>query len=240
MHGISQNLCFLTVTALTFAVPAFEGSASSPNNASGGVLAKHVSSFNVENLSIIDGVLQLGQQEKVPLGIEYVTLEALQRPVSIRLHRTTFGDAIKAILGKGSGFTFHVDRAVVVVTGKTASPRQTNLLNKVLPEVFIPRSTFGEASHQVDMILRGQLHPEEGTVGDYNPQGDLVGPLKMRNVTVRDALNRLISGQNIAAWIVLVRDGRLSEIPTQGLWTILEYQTPPKRYAEYLRRRIFD
>lgn len=242
MRRISQNRCFLTMTVLIFVVPAFEASARSPKNASGGVLAKPVSSFNVESLPMIDAVLQLGQQEKVPLGIEYVTLEALQKPVTINLHPTTVGKALRAILPKGSGYTFREDHGVVVVSNKNVVPGKINLLDRILRDFSIPRCTLGEASNLLGMTLRRELHPEiGGTVGSYNPGDphDLVGPLKIRNLAVRQVLNLLIGQHQNAAWVAQVPEGRLSEIPTQGLWTMLEYQTPPKRYAEYLRRSIF-
>ena len=41
------------------------------------ILSKGVASFNVRGLCLVDALLTLGQEEQVPLGIEYISREAL-------------------------------------------------------------------------------------------------------------------------------------------------------------------
>ena len=85
------------------------------------------------------------------------------------------------------------------------------------------------------MSLNNHLHPEvTGYAGEYDP-GDpqnLIGPLELRNAPVRQVLNRLVSSTKKGAWVVRVQPCSLDQLPSGGLWTIIEYETPPRQYAE--------
>jgi hypothetical protein len=49
---------------------------------------------------------------------------------------------------------------------------------------------------------------------------------------VRQVLNRLVSSTKKGAWVVRVQPCSLDQLPSGGLWTIIEYETPPRQYAE--------
>jgi hypothetical protein len=187
--------------------------------------------------------LKLGQQEHVALGIEYVSPEALEKPMSEDFRNATVGEIVRVLLGEGRGYTWRVRDGVLDVSHKSVATGKGNLLDRVIPEFVIRRCSLADASNVLYMSLNSQLHPEvTGYAGDYNP-GDmqnLIGPLELRSPTVRQVLNRLISGSNKkAAWVVRVPPDSLDQLPSGGLWTIIEYQTPPRQYAEDLRREIF-
>ena len=207
------------------------------------ILAKWVSSLKVQDLSLVDALLRLGQQERIPLGIEYVSREALEKPISEDFHNTTVGEIVQVLLGGGRGYTWRVRDGVLNVSHSSVATGKANLLNRVLPEFVMRRCSVADASNVLYMSLNSQLHPEvTGYAGDYNP-GDmqnLVGPLELRNAPVRHILNLIVgAGDKRSAWAVRVQPGCLDQLPPDGLWTIIEYQTPPRRYAEDLRREIF-
>jgi hypothetical protein len=205
--------------------------------------SREVASFNVRGLCLVDALLALGQQEQVPLGIEYVGRDALEKPITEDFHSTTVGKIVEVLLGGGKGYTWCVRDGVLNVSHKSVAAGKGNLFDRVLPEFVIRRCSVADASNVLYMSLNRQLHPEiTGYLGEYNP-GDmrnLVGPLELRNTPVRDILNRLVSSANRrAAWIVQVQPGCLDQLPSGGLWTIIEYQTPPRQYAAELLRRVF-
>ncbi len=206
------------------------------------ILAKRVRSLNVRGLCVVDALLRLGQQEHIPLGIEYLAPEALEKPIAGDFHNTTVGGILEGLLGGGKGYTWRVREGVLEVSHRSVASGEANLLDRVLPSFVIRRCSVADASNALYMSLNSQLHPEvTGYAGDYNPGDpqDLIGPLELRNAPVRSVLNRLVSSANKkAAWVVQVPPGHLDELPTGGLWTIVEYETPPRQYAAELLRRV--
>ena len=75
------------------------------------------------------------------------------------------------------------------------------------------------------MDLTQQLHPGMGIIGDYNPglKGLTVGPLEMKDVTVRQALDRLVEAAGQAAWVVQVHPRESDQAPSYGFWRVVEY-----------------
>jgi hypothetical protein len=139
--------------------------------------------FRVEKTSLLDAILDLAQEQRVAVGIEY-------------------------------------------------------LLDHVLNDFSIPRMSVTEAGLALDRVLYAALHPAvEGWAGSY--AGEIsqteVGPLSMHDVTVREALNRIVKEAGDAAWVVQVPPGNLDKLPSYGLWRIIQYQTPAKAYGALFR-----
>jgi len=179
---------------------------------------------------MLEALLLLGQQEHVPLGIEYLDLEAVQKPISVNLHQTTFAEALKRILSNGKGYSWQLEGRVVTVGH--GGVRQKTALNRVLPEFSIPKCSVQEANNALWMTLYNQLHPQvRGTLGDYNPGNFryLLRPLKMHNASVREILHRFVSERVDAAWVVQVPSDHLIQLPPEGLWRIIEYDVPDLR-----------
>jgi hypothetical protein len=183
----------------------------------------------------------LGQQEQVPLGIEYVDRGALEKPIRHDFRHATIGEIVQVLLGGTGGYTWRVRDGVLDI-GHQSTAGPGNLLDRVLPEFEISKCSTGMASVALYLALYRDLHPEvTGYAGDFNPGNpdNLVGPLKVRNTPVRHVLNLLANGTKKGAWIVRVPPGHLDQLPPDGLWTIIEYETPPRQYAQDLRRDIF-
>jgi len=206
------------------------------------ILRNHVASFRVERLPLLDALLQLGQQEDVPSGIEYVDRQVLEKPISVRMDETTVGEIREMLLGRHKGYSWHFREGVVTVSHASDGSGRENLLDRVIPKFSVLRCTVGDASNLLRMDFQLELHPQiKGFAGDYSPGNsqNLIGPFKLRNVPVWKVLNRLVSANKKAAWIVQVPPGHLDKLPSYGLWTILEYENPPRRYAEALRKTIW-
>ena len=185
-----------------------------PNNETQ-VLGKRVSGFRVQGLPLVDALIQLGMATGQPMGIEYVDLESLEK----------LGEGLRLILAGRKSYTWRVENAVLVVTNAFVRRGRANLLHRVLPAFSIPRCTLQEASHELEMDLTQQLHPGMGIIGDYNPglKGLTVGPLEMKDVTVRQALDRLVEAAGQAAWVVQVLPRESDQAPSYGFWRVVEY-----------------
>ena len=209
---------------------------------SASTFSKPVASFKVERLPLIDALLQLSQQEGIPLGIEYVDHDAVEKPLSLEMDETTVGEILEELLGQNKGYSWHVRESVLIVSHESIASGRENLLDRIVPQFSMPRCSVADASNLLQMDLEQELSPRiRGFAGEYNPgsRQSLVGPLKLFNVPVWRVLNRLVSANNKAAWIVQVPPGHLDKVPSYGLWTIVGYETPPRRYAADLRHTIW-
>jgi hypothetical protein len=157
------------------------------------------------------------------------------------------------MLPAGKGYMVRVRDQVINISHRSVPPKNRNLLDRVLPVFSIPQSQHPFTVVMASNYLRGdldrQLHPPRpcphsrpcGVVGNM-PVGRLenqIGPLKLRNVTVRKVLNRLVSEHNNSAWLVVVPPWQLARTPPRtlslnvnDLWQILEYDVRPLRWSD--------
>jgi hypothetical protein len=154
---------------------------------------------------MIDALLQLGQEQRIPIGIEYVDAAAFRSRITLHEQDMTVGRLLDTITHP-LGYSWFVDGDVVIVTHSGAPQGSKNLLDSRIPEFPIAREvTLQAASFQLLGKLYFALHPHAtGIVGDYpsgNPQFR-VGPWTMRNATVRQILNRIVSQHKNGAWVV--------------------------------------
>ncbi len=205
-----------------------------------GIADRGVHGFDVEGLSLLDALLQLGRQARVPLGIEYLDPADLEKSVTLHVSESSVGHVLRAILDQRAGYTWTVDDGVVHIGHAGLLSGGANLLDHVLQKFVIGETELTTAA---DLMLPGQLKREmsaprvpSGVSGVYGsaPGGrpeDRVGPLDLENVTVREVLNRLVSARNNAAWVILVPPSRLDRFPSDGLWYIIEYEAPQARWS---------
>jgi hypothetical protein len=194
--------------------------------------------FKVEKLSLLDALLQLGQEQGIPLGIEYIDLKAVTDPISVDMGPATVAQVFDAILRQQPGYSWSVRGGVVCISHLGVPAGGLNLLDHVLTDFSIQKISITEAGNVLYMTLDKELHPGiTGWGGSY--AGDIsrteVGPFAMHNVTVREALNRMVAQAGDAAWVVQVPPGNLDELPSYGLWRIIQYRTPPELYGPFFR-----
>lgn len=209
-----------------------------------GIAEKRIRAFDVEGLSMLDALLRLGRQEQVPLGIEYLDPRDLDKPISVHLRGTSVGAVVKAILNQRAGYTWRVENGVVLIGHPGLPSGDRNLLDRLLPEF----STSGRTAlvTATNLMLPAQLqrylNPPKPTSGVSGVAGSVlggrienqVGPLHLRNVTVRQVLNRLVSEHKNAAWVILAPPAHLDRLPEKGLWYVIEYNAPQNQWSEFM------
>ena len=175
---------------------------------------------------MIDALLQLGQEQRIPIGIEYIDAAAFRSRIGLHEQDTTLGRLLDTI-AHGQGYSWFANGGVVIVTHSGAPQGRKNLLNIRISEFTLAREvTLQAASLQLLGKLYFALHPHAtGIAGDYpsgNPQFR-VGPWTMRNATVRQILNRIVSQHNNSAWVVQQAPWNMDKEPDYGLWRVFEY-----------------
>jgi len=123
---------------------------------------------------MIDALLQLGQEQRIPIGIEYIDAAAFRSRISLRKQNTSVRKLLDAITHQ-RGYSWFANGGVIVVTHGGAPEGRKNLLNLRISEFSIAREvTLQAASLQLLGKLYFALQPHAtGIVGDYpsgNPQ----------------------------------------------------------------------
>lgn len=188
--------------------------------------SRPVSLFSMRDQNMIDALLQLGQEQRIPIGIEYIDAAAFRSRISLHEQDTTVGRLLDTIT-HGQGYSWFANGGVIIVTHNGVPQGRKNLLNLCISEFTIAREvTLQAASLQLLGKLYFVLHPHAtGIAGDYpsgNPQFR-VGPWTMRNATVRQILNRIVSQHNNGAWVVQQAPWNMDKQPSYGLCRVFEY-----------------
>jgi hypothetical protein len=175
---------------------------------------------------MIDALLQLGQEQRIPIGIEYVDAAAFRGRITLHEQDMTVGRLLDTIT-HGQGYSWFADGGVIIVSHNGAQLGRKNLLNLRISEFTIAQEvTLQAASLQLLGNLYFALHPHAtGIAGDYpsgNPQFR-VGAWTMRNATVRQILNRIVSQHKNGAWVVQQPAWNMDKDPPYGLWRVFEY-----------------
>ena len=185
-----------------------------------------VASFDVQQQNMIDALLQLGQEQQVPIGIEYIDAAAFRSQITLHVRNSTMGRLLDAIT-HGQSYRWFIENGVVMVTHDGAPQGRKNLLNMRIPEFAIDKGmTLQAASLKLLGGLYWALNPNAtGIMGDY-PAGNpkfLVGPLRMKNATIREILNRIVSQRMNGVWVVQQAPWNMDKDPSYGLWRVFEY-----------------
>ena len=191
-----------------------------------GLRRSPVASFDVRELNIIDALLQLGQEQQVPIGIEYIDAAAFRSRITLHARNSTVGALLDTIT-HGQGYAWFTQSKVVMVTHRGEPGGRRNLLNTRIPEFAIEKEvTLQAASLKLLGALYWALNPHStGIVGDY-PGGNpkfRAGPLRMKNATIRQILNRIVSQRKNGAWVVQQAPWNMDKDPSYGLWRLIEY-----------------
>ena len=174
---------------------------------------------------MIDALLQLGQEQQVPIGIEYTDAAAFRSRITLRVRNSTIGGSLDT-LTHGEGYRWFTQGGVVMVTHDGEPKGRKNLLDRCIPEFTLPRKvTLQAASLRLLGTMDLALHPNEtGVVGDYptgNPQFQ-VGPWTMKDHTVRQILNHIVAQHRNGAWVVQQAPWNMDKDPAYGLWRAVE------------------
>ncbi len=203
--------------------------------------SRRVESFIAQDTSRLDALLRLGQQYRIPLGIEYVDREAITTKIRIAARDGTVATVLDRILPRSRGYYWHEEEGVIVVSHRKVPRGSKNLFNTRIGKFQSQAATIQELSNLLRMELELSLSPSiGGFAGSFaaGPVQTKIPPLNVQNKTVRDILNLVISQAQGAAWIVQAPPEQLGALRSRSLWGIVTYDSPPKPLAELCCLRL--
>src|SRR5229473_6435533 len=203
---------------------------------------RRVSFFVVKQRNLIDALLSFGGQEHIPIGIEYIDKAAFQQRISVEFRERNVKEILDAIT-QPVGYRWFIKGPVVLVTHDGALFGKSNLLNIRIPQFRIGETSMHEASLALSLHLYFVLNPNSGGIAGDSPGGNLafrIGPFNLKNTTVRDILNEIVSQHSNGAWVVQQPPWTMGKDLGYGLWKVLEYDGSDAEYSRDLQVRGLD
>ena len=207
----------------------------------GPLSARRVGPLDIVGVPLVDALLEIAQRERIPMGIEYIDVQALTATVSVHAKETTLAGLLSLVLPRSSGYVWSERCGVIDITHVGAPIGRANLLDHVIATFDIPRSSLDEFNSELEMALKRDLNPEaSGFGGDYISLGPpvFVGPFHIRDASVREILSRAARQEGAAAWVVTVPPEGFSQASSHSLWKMLPYTQPATRYSSLLLQAL--
>jgi|SRR5271167_1379846 len=201
--------------------------------------SRQVPFFEVKQRNLIDALLSFGGQEHIPIGIEYIDKAAFQQRINIEFRGRTVKEILDAITHP-VGYRWFIRGPVVLVTHDGVLVGKSNLLNTRILQFRIGETSMHEASLALSLRLYFVLNPNSGGIAGDSPGGNLafrVGPFDLKNASVRDILNRIVSQHSNGAWIVQQPPWTMGKDLGSGLWKVQEYDRSDAEYSRGLQVR---
>jgi hypothetical protein len=150
-----------------------------------------------------DAVLALAYEHQLPLALECVTREAVQKRLELRLRGQSVRNVIAAISASAPGCRVDFSHGLVDVYSAEARADASDPFNTVVAEYRVVGVDTDTADRMLFCTLGRQLYPHSAGCGG-NTAGDQWGNVKitleMRNAKVYQILNAIVAQNRRAVW----------------------------------------
>ena len=190
---------------------------------------KLVERFNTCGKTLVDSVIELAYDYRVPMAIEYADREATTKPINLEFHNKSLREMVEAIVKQDPQYRVSFSNGVVDIFSPRAREDHSNLLNKVLKDFSVTEMETRQADFQLFCAV-AQAAGSQGcggslAVGQWEP---LRITLHLQNARTYEILNAIVAQNGSAIWTVTASN--LASFPqSSGIWYIYPLQEPFKR-----------
>jgi hypothetical protein len=202
-------LMLALVTANMVAVPL------SPEAALAKTLDAPVPRYSIESENLLQALAKFSDDFQVPIGVEWQLSKVPYMPVKLRFERTTALQILKEMVAVDPGYTFSTSNGVIHVSRITIFDDSRNFLNIPLNDFALSSEYVFHANNRLRQLVVQLANPvpsknEMGCAGSFGVgAGDQLASFHLRNVVVRDVLDRFVTSAGFNIWLVT-----FPEIPT--------------------------
>ena len=188
-----------------------------------------VTDYDNQQKPLIQTLLAVARDHHIPMGIERVVREAVEKPITVKLKKGTVASILNECMKQLPNYTWSIQNEIVQIWTGNENKQSSNLLNSIIPSFEITNRSLDHANFMLRGMLFNQINPPpksgSGVAGSYIGNTALTEgkkiTLKVRNASVRSILNQLVSLHGEAVWIARVEPERMSTLPSAGLWIII-------------------
>jgi hypothetical protein len=198
-----------TILLITLLLPSLPTAAEQSLDSK---LARHVSGFDSEKTSVAGQLIEFAQQFDIPMGIEWVERagESSAKPVHAR--NKTARAVLEQIIKQRQGMGFSASDGVVHVFDQSFINDSRNFLSVHIPHFRVENETLFGAEFWLKIDIERVLTPVAGGfAGGHGygiPRTDRFDKgninLSVNDATVRQLLDRIVSQQGNALWLVRI------------------------------------
>jgi hypothetical protein len=152
----------------------------------------------------LQALLRLGQTAQQPVGIIFGDDSLCRYGVNLSATKDAFPGLIDRMLAQVPGYRWSLRDGVAIAQPNSLPPDAAKLLALTIPRYGAPRSTLVEHAGFLNMDIKAVLQPDEGTLGDIlsSPDEAKTGPIELRDLTVEQILNHLVTQGKGGAWLL--------------------------------------
>jgi hypothetical protein len=166
-------------------------------------LSVTVPQFDAARRPMADVVLALAYEHQLPLALECVTRDALQKPLDLRARGQKLRELITTVTASVPGCRVDFSHGLVDVYSAEARTDSMDLFNTVIPEYRVAGVDTGVADTMLLCTLGRQMYPRSAGCGG-STAGDQWGhakiTLQMRNAKLYQILDAIVAQNGRAVW----------------------------------------
>lgn len=183
---------------------------------------KQTADFVPSATSPLEQLVEAAKHYKLPMGIEWIEQTDAAAPQLSVSPGATVEDLLNAILKNAGDYRLAIENGVLHVNRPALAYDPLNLLNLRIPRFRVKEQNLFVAQSKLRLAMEMTLFPKKfkrGYVSDSGyPPGHVFDvnniSVSGRNLSVRDILDRIVSANGNALWVV-----RLDYAPTGGAGT---------------------
>jgi len=186
-------------------------------------LRAEVRDFDNHGEPLISTLMRIAAENQLPMGIERIVKDALEKPVHVQLSRGTVSALLDSCVRQFPGYAWTVRNGAVNVYGEEHK-WPANIFNEVIPLFEVQDQSAGMIQLQLARTLIVQALKPKGIAGSFRhpmTQDKKLLSFRERNATVRRILNRVVTLHGGAIWIARVPPKWLSNRPGDDSFEIL-------------------
>ena len=182
--------------------------------------------FESKGEPAIQAALRFGMENKIPLGLVLASSSLCETMTDFQSDNATVLDTLEGLASRMPQYAWSIEDGTAVLKPRVAPQSASTLLDMVIPHFAAPLGPLKEQRLYLWMDVRAILRPNEGTLLNFltSEAEPKFPPLQLTNVSVEQILNRLVSRQPYAAWILQPVSSDLREAVAQVEFvTLLPY-----------------
>jgi len=177
-------------------------------------LEARVPEYTLSGSGVVDALARAACRFHIPMGIEWVRDAHSSNDFQQTWKDETVGNILTSIAAAYPSYTLRVEGGVVHVFRQDLLKDKHNFLNLKVPDFFETRQEVAGLTNQrllgtIQHIVSSRYYPPgAGEAGSYTGGNVPEEPLsiKLRGLTVREALERLVATSEHHLWIVTFTD----------------------------------
>ncbi|MGA8428933.1 MAG: hypothetical protein WB729_03855 [Candidatus Sulfotelmatobacter sp.] len=219
------------LATIALLVPSMLASdARNPEAALDATLHSTVTSYVVDAENLLQALAKFSDDFHVPIGIEWQLSSVPSKPVRFRFEKTTVLQILKDIAAVEPGYALSTANGVVHISRITISDDRRNFLNIPISNFELASEYVFHANNRLRKLVVELANPvstknEAGCAGSFGVgAGDQKASFQLRDVAVRDVLDRLLTSAGFNIWLVTFPE--LPATTTKGFFKSISIFSP--------------